>query len=277
MGQQPNLSRWARKAVVLAVGGLLAASCGGDGDGGTGGAGEAASATTVASPDEVIQVVEQGFGVRRIAEGPGYQVDALDHGFVIQNVSDQVAIDVRLEVTALDPAGNPIEGLSMEGTTAFGVVLPGQRLGAGGSTRLDDGEVIGGIDIRVTMIVALDTPDGRDHRRPPGPYVELAMTDPVPDPARADGADTWFTTSVTNTYDIDVRPTVRSVLRGADGSIIGGGDSGDATGLAAPGASAAVEFRQSSGSPELDAATAEYYAVPQVDMPLTPDVVWIDP
>lgn len=267
---------------MLAVGAvLLAASCGGDdggsGTGDSGGAVEDALAEPLSSADEVIQVVEQGFNVRRIAEGPGYQVDALDLGYVIENVSDHVAIDVVVEVVALDQAGNPIDDLSVEGTAGFGVVMPGQRLGAGGTTRLDDGEVIGDIDVRVTMIVGLDTPDGQSYREPPGPYVDLEMTEPAPDPERIYHESSWFTTSVTNTYDMDVMPTVRSVLRGADGSIIGGGSSGDPTDIVAPGGTATVEFRQSSGSPELDAATAEHFAVPELAMPLTPDAVWIDP
>jgi hypothetical protein len=260
-----------RKLVAIAVAALtLATACGND-DGGNGddSGGGAAEPTPIASPDEVLKVVDKGFSLAKSTD-PESDNKTVSYGFVIENVSDEVAVTVRVGVKFTDDAGDPFMDLS--GSDEFSVVLPGQRIGSGGSENYDGEAFPADMTVAVTLIASLDTPDGERHRQPPGPYAELQTGTP----AEGDkpGGRQAYTVDVTNTYDIPIRPRVTAVWRGADGAIVGG-----ATGTAVeqeiqPGASAPATFVRTVSSPKVMQATIETYAEPAMGKVILRKPVW---
>jgi hypothetical protein len=260
-----------RKLVVIAVAALaLVTACGND-DGGDGGepGGGAADPTPIASPDEVLKVVDEGFSLSK-STNPRSINKTVSYGFVIENVSDDVAVTVRVEVTFTDDAGDPF--MDVRGGDEFSVVLPGQRIGSGGSESYDGEALPAGMEVTVTLIASLDTPEGERHREPPGPYAELQTGTP----AEGDkpGGQQAYTVDVTNTYDVPIRPRVTAVLRGADGAIVGGASGTAVEQEIQPGASAPATFVRTVSTPKINQATIETYAEPALGKVIVRKPVW---
>ncbi|MCT2583393.1 hypothetical protein [Actinophytocola gossypii] len=264
-----------RKLVAVVVAALAVTTACSEGSGSSsaaGGAGDGDNPKEIASADEVIEVVDQGFATYRV-EKPGIKSDYLSYGFVVENVSDEVALTVRARVEFLDEAGEPVEDASQG--HEFSVVLPGQRMGVGGSdmyadTTSDVRPTIADMTVEITLITALDTPDGERYRKPPGAYAELEVGDPV-----VGGADP-ATVEVTNTYDVPLKPKATAVVRDADGTIVGGMDS-NATAQVQPGDSAQAEFfGLHVDEKRLAEGTIECYADPNLGRMITRTPVWHD-
>lgn len=258
---------------MIAVAALaLATACGND-DGGGGGGGDAgggaAEPTPIASPDDVLKVVDEGFSLSK-STNPSSINKTVSYGFVIENVSDEVAVTVRVGVKFTDDAGDPFMDLS--GGDEFSVVLPGQRIGSGGSESYDGEALPAGMEVTVTLIASLDTPDGERHREPPGPYAELQTGTP----AEGDqpGGRQAYTVDVTNTYDIPIRPRVTAVWRAADGAIVGGASGTAVEQEIQPGASAPATFVRTVKSPKILQATIETYAEPALGKIIVRKPVW---
>lgn len=267
-----------RKLVAVAVAALAVTTACGEGGGsssGAGSAGETGNPKTIASADEVIKVVDKGFLTYRL-EKPGIESDYLSYGLVIENVSDEVALTVRVSVKFTDEAGKPVQDVG-EGHE-FSVVLPGQQMGFGGSDMYagpapgGDRPTIGDMAVEVTLITALDTPDGKRYRKPPAPYAELETGDPVA-VGRNSRAEK-VAVEVTNTYDVPLKPTATAVVRDAQGVIVGGMDS-HPMGQLQPGDSAQAElFDRPVDEPRLAEGTIECYADPNLGQMITNTPVW---
>lgn len=93
----------------------------------------------VASADEILKVVDKGFAVYRSGS------------------SDTKVVSYA----------------------EFSVVLPGQRIGAGGTDRYEGETIPKDMDVTVTLIASLDTMDGERHLKAPGSYAELGTGAPV--------------------------------------------------------------------------------------------------
>lgn len=271
-----------RTLVAVAAVALAVATGCSEGDGSwpsvTGGGGDGDSTAeqdTIASADEVIEVVDRGFVSYRVERSSGYNTDYLSYGFVIENVSDMVALSVRVEVDFMDKAGNPIKEVS--GGNDFTVVLPGQQMGAGGS-KTYEGQPIADMDVKVTLISSLDTPDGDRHRDPPSPYVELETGDPVARRSDASGGvSEVVTVDVTNTYDVPVTPKATAVVRDADGVIVGGMSHNAMEQELQPGDTAKAKFPGRDIQLErLTSGITECYADPMLGWIVTRDPVWQD-
>jgi hypothetical protein len=267
-----------RKIIAVAVATLAVTTACGEGSGASsaaGSAGDADNPKAIASADEVIKVVDKGFVTYRV-EKPGIESDYLSYGLVIENVSDEVALTVRVSVEFTDEAGTAVQDAG-EGHE-FSVVLPGQQMGFGGSDMFagpaPGGErpTVAGMDVEVTLITALDTPDGKRHRKPPAPYAELETGDPVA-VGRNSRAEK-VAVEVTNTYDVPLKPTATAVVRDADGVIVGGMDS-QAMAQLQPGDSAqAALFDRPVDEPRLAGGTIECYADPNMGRMITSTPVW---
>ena len=241
-------------------------------------AGDADSPKRIASADEVIKVVDKGFVTYRVVK-PGVESDYLSYGYVIENVSDEVALTVGVAVEFTDEAGNPLPDVTSAGNE-FSVVLPGQRMGAGHGERYagpapgGDRPTIAGMNVKITLITALDTPDGKRHRKPPAPYAELETGDPVAvdRDSRAEAVEV----EVTNTYDVPLQPKATAVVRDAEGAIVGGMASNPMAQLQ-PGDSAQAEFfDRLIEDPRLAEGTIESYADPNIGQMITRTPVWQD-
>lgn len=254
--------RW---ILAIAVATLAVTTACGEAEG-NGGAADSET-TTIASADEVLEIVDSGFASDTVTQSTGTVRGYVSYGYVIENVSDQVAVSVRVEAEFTDEAGNPIPGVS--GGTDFSVVLPGQRIGAGDG-RSYDGPAVADMDVRVTLIAGLDTMDGERHRTPKAPYAELETGNPVPDPEQA-----TITLDVTNTYDAPLAAMATAVVRDAGGAIVGGenqvmkeqiqpGDTGQVT---------LNWIAHRSGRPS---GGIEYYADPRLGRIFVSNPVWQD-
>lgn len=257
-----------RGIFAIAVAALAVTTACSEGNGGNGGGSSTEdSATTIASADEVIKIVDKGFTSDTVTQSTGTLRGYVSFGFVIENVSDEVAVTVRVEVSFTDEAGKPVpRGLSGHD---FSVVLPGQRIGAGDGYSYD-GPAAANMDVRITLIAALDSMDGERHRKPPAPYAELETGNPVPDPERE-----TITLDVTNTYDVPLSPMATAVVRDAGGAIVGGENQVVAEQIP-PGGTAQAELNWGthlSGRPEGD---IEYYADPMLGRVITRTPVWQD-
>ncbi|MER5268307.1 hypothetical protein ABTZ99_40065 [Actinosynnema sp. NPDC002837] len=267
------------KLVALACAALaLTTACGG-GDGSSSAAGDTGEPKTIASADEVIKVVDKGFVTYKV-EKPGVESDYLSYGYVIENVSDEVALTVRVAVEFTDEAGKPLPDVPSSGNE-FSVVLPGRRMGAGHSESYagpapgGDRPTIAGMNVKITLITALDTPDGERYRKPPAPYAELATGDPVV--VGSNGRNETVAAEVTNTYDVPPRPKLTAVVRNADGVIVGGMNSEPVTQQIQPGDSARAEFfDRDIRSPKVAEGTVECYADPNLGRMITRTPVWQD-
>lgn len=260
-----------RKLVAIAIAALaLATACGND-DGGDGGdpGGGAADPTPIASPDEVLKVVDEGFSLSK-STNPESDTKTVSYGFVIENVSDEVAVTVRVGVKFTDDAGDPF--LDLSGGDEFSVVLPGQRIGSGGSESYDGEALPAGMKVMVTLIASLDTPEGEHHREPPGPYAELRTG--APTEGDQPGGRQSYTVEVTNTYDVPIRPRVTAVWRAADGAIVGGASGTSVEQEIQPGASAPATFLRTVASPKVMQATIETYAEPVLGKVIVRNPVW---
>lgn len=271
----------------LVVAAIVMTACGGDDDSTDGdasaGGGGSANEFAIASADEVIQVVDSGFVPAPGKAIPGEHDGGVSYGFVLENVSDKVALSIRTDVVFLDAAGTPLDGSG--GGADFTVMVPGQRMGAGGFAVPEGGDVAG-MDVRVTLISALDTVDGQRHRDPPGPYSELQVSAPVLDPERSTTPTSpswteWVEFEVTNTYDLPLTPSVFTVSRGPDGTIIGGTGGTGTDSLAStdveipPGGSATADAKRTiSYVPALEGAATEAYADPVLGWLVGLDPVW---
>lgn len=267
-----------RKIVAVAVAALAVTTACGDGGGSSagGGTGDAGKPKAITSADEVIKVVDQGFLTYRLVK-PGVESDYVSYGYVIENVTDEVALTVRVKVEFTDAAGDPIPDLKTGGSE-FSVVLPGRQMGAGrtdlfaGPAPGGDRPAIAGMNVKITMIQALDTLDGKRYRKPPGSYTELKTGDPVAGErnSRAESV----TVEVTNTYDVPLKPKATAVVRDADGVIVGGMD-GKAMAELQPGDSAKAKFSERPiAEPRLAGGTVECYADPNLGRMIIRDVVW---
>jgi hypothetical protein len=268
-----------RRLVAVAVAALVVTSaCGGEKESSAAGsAGDADNPKAIASADEVIKVVDKGFVTYR-NEVPGASSDQLSYGFVIENVSDEVALKVRVDVEFTDEAGNPIPDLN--GGHEFTVVLPGQQVGSGDTEEFngpgsgDELPPVAGMDAKIELITSLDTPDGK-HRNPPGPWTELETGDPV-----VLGRNKQFeevAVEVTNTYDVPLRPKATAVVRDAEGVIVGGMASSQVEQPVQPGDSVRVEFiGRPVDHPRLAEVTIECYADPVASISPTSTPVWHD-
>lgn len=258
----------------MAVGLTLATSCSGSESGQpvAEGGGDSANKRAIASADEVIEVVDLGFVTYRVTGSSGYQSDYLSYGFVIENVSDEVALSVRVEADFTDEAGNLVE--DAHGGEDFTVVLPGQRMGSGGSNTYE-GPVIADMEVRVTMIGSLDTPGGDRHRNPPAPYAELRTSNPVGRP-NGDESGEVITLEVTNTYDVPLTPKVTGVVRDTDGVIVGGMGNNAMDQEIPPGDSAKAKVIRDIKLPRIAEGTSEFYADPVLGWIVSTDPVWDD-
>ncbi len=256
---------------MIAVAALaLATACGNDDGGGGGDAGGgAADPTPIASPDEVLKVVDEGFSLSK-STNPSSINKTVSYGYVIENVSDEVAVTVRVGVKFTDDAGEPFMDLS--GGDEFSVVLPGQRIGSGGSESYDGEALPAGMEVAVTLIASLDTPDGERHREPPGPYAELQTGTPTE--ADKPGGRQAYTVDVTNSFDIPIKPRVTAVWRAADGTIVGGASGTSVKQEIQPGASAPATFVKTVSSPKVNEATIETYAEPVLGKVIVRQPVW---
>jgi hypothetical protein len=270
-----------RKIVAVALAALAVTTACGDGGGSAGGGtGDADKPKAISSADEVIKVVDKGFLTYRFVK-PGIESDYVSYGYVIENVTDEVALTVRVKVEFTDAAGDPIPDLTAGGSE-FSVVLPGRQMGAG-RTEQYAGHAPGGVrptiagmNVKITMITALDTPDGKRFRKPPAPYAELKTGDPVAG-KRSSRAES-VAVEVTNTYDVPLKPKVTAVVRDADGVIVGGMDGvggGKPMAELQPGDSAKATFSDRPiAEPRLTSGTIECYADPNLGRMITRDIVW---
>ena len=262
----------ARKLIAVAVAAFAVTTACGEGSGASsaaGSAGDTDNPKAITSADEVIKVVDKGFATYRI-EKPGIRSDHVNYGLVIENVSEEVALTVRVSVEFTDEAGNPVQKAG-DGHE-FSVVLPGQQMGVGGSNTYadtssgDNRPTIADMAVRITLITALDTPDGKRYRKPPAPYAELATGGPVTvDRNTGTGP---VTVEVTNTYTVPVTPKATAVVRNAEGVIVGGMDSRPTAQLQ-PGDSAQAEFFG-----RIVEGTMECYADPNMGRMITRTPVW---
>lgn len=255
-----------RKLVAITVAGLalaLVAACGKDNNGGS-----SADTTSISSPDEVLKVVDKGFALYQPLTNSNLK--AVSYGFVVENVSDKVAVTVRVGVNFTDKAGNPFPNVT--GGGEFSVVLPGQRIGSGGSQTYNGEATPADMNVAVTLIASLDTPKGERHRKPPSPYAELRTGTPVQSgdqrPRRP------YTVEVTNTYDVPIKPKVTAVVRDAAGAIVGGASGNVVKNEIQPGASAPATFTRDVGSPKLLQGTVEVYADPALGKVIIRNPVW---
>lgn len=270
---------------VLALAAMVMTACSGGGDDSTNGDASTGDANefAIASADEVIQVVDSGFVGAPGRDIPGEHDGGVSYGFVLENVSDEAALSVRTDVVFLDAAGTPLDddGAGVD----FTVMVPGQQMGAGGFARPEGGDVAD-MEVRVTLIAALDTLDGQRHRDPPGPYSELQVSAPVVNPERSTTptSPSWYELvefEVTNTYDMPLTPSVFTVSRGADGTIIGGTGGTGTDSLASteveipPGGTATADAKRTiSYVPALEGAATEAYADPVLGWLVGLDPVW---
>jgi hypothetical protein len=273
-----------RKIAAVAVAALAVTTACSDGNGGSsagGSTGDTDTPKTIASADEVIKIADKGF-ITFPYEVPGVESDHVSYGYVIENVSDEVAITVRVRVEFTDEAGNPIPDIGKE--DEYSAVLPGQQMGGGDTEPYNDNgsdEKIpapAGMDVRVTMISHLDTPDGKRYRKPPAPYAELTTGDPVATPIHKKNVlNQPVSVEVTNTYDIPLKPKVTAVIRDAEGLIVGGLDSEPHAQEIQPGDSAQAEFfDRELRSPRVAEGTIECYADPNLGRMITGTPVWHD-
>lgn len=249
---------------MIAVATLAVTTACGEGSG-SGSSTEDSSPTTIASADEVIEIVDKGFVSDTVTQSTGTVRGYVSFGFVIENVSDEVALSVRVEVTFTDEAGEPVP----RGHTGhdFSVVLPGQRIGAGDGYSYD-GPAATGMDVEVTLIAALDSTDGKRHRTPPAPYAELTTGNPVPDPEQA-----TITLDVTNTYDAPLTPMATAVVRDADGAIVGG-EKQVVSERIEPGGTGKATLNWIAHLTGRPSGGIEYYADPQLGRVIVSNPVW---
>ncbi|GAB3434168.1 hypothetical protein [Actinophytocola sediminis] len=229
--------------------------------------GDSADERTISSADEVIKIVDQGFVT--FSSRPGVvPTEYVSWGFVIENVTDQVALTIRVEADFLDEAGEVIE----EDGEDFTAVLPGQQMGVGGRNSYE-GSAIKDMRVKVTLIGSLDTPEGK-RLKPPGPYAELTTNSPV---ASDTGKEIeTITLDVTNTYHVPLTPTASAVIRDADGVVVGGMSSKAIKPEIEPGASGRASLARDIQFPRLANGTAEYYADPQLGWPISSNPLWQD-
>ncbi|GAB3434197.1 hypothetical protein [Actinophytocola sediminis] len=264
-----------RNLVALALVALAVATACGDGGSiagtpataGSEHTGGSANREKISSADEVIKVVDRGFVHYGVNRSSGHNTAYLSWGLVVENVSDDVAVSVRVEADFLDENGELVE----EAGNDFTVLLPGQQLGAGGSNSYD-GPIVKDMDVRVSMIGSLDTPDGQLHRDPPGDYVTLAADNPAARPS----SDTHevVTVEVTNTYDVPLTPKVTAVVRDTDGVLVGGMGNNDMDEEIQPGDSATAKLSRDVQLPRLATGTIEYYVDPAIGWIVTTDPLW---
>lgn len=261
-----------RKLVAVAAAALaVATGCGkSDGSGGGGDGGGSADPTSIASADEVLKVVDKGFAVYRRGASDTSPAKGVSYGFVIENVSDQVAVTVRVATEFTDDAGKVMPDVT--GGAEFSVVLPGQRIGAGGRAIYEGETIPDDMNVTITLIASLDTPDGERHLKAPGSYAELTTGTPV-----AGEKESYlqpYTVDVTNTYDAPIKPRATMVARDAEGKIVGGAVGKVPAQEIQPGATAPVEVDRDASSPKLQAATVECYADPGLGKVIVSKPVW---
>lgn len=232
---------------------------------------DAGDSMKIDSADEVIKVVDMGFVTYSVEKS--VRQDYLSWGFVIENVSDEVALSVSVEADFTDEAGKPVPGT--EEANDFTVVLPGQKMGAGGNN-MYEGPVVADMEVKVTMIGSLDTLDGKRHRDPPSPYKELRTSNPVETITGQDDDNEVVTLDVTNTYSVPLKPKVTAVRRDANGVIVGGMGNNAMDETIQPGGSAQAKLNGQVHLPRLTSGTTEFYADPAMGWIVTTDPVFED-
>jgi hypothetical protein len=253
---------------------FLAIACGRSGDPETeraGGSGPGADGGAASHVDDILPVAEYGFTPYR-SGGEGRTEERVTHGWVVQNISGQVAVGVRVHVTFYDGAGDEIEELRDD--EELGVVLPGRPIGGGDDRASTGGRIATDMGVAVTYVAALDTVEGGRYRQPPGPYRALAHGDPVTDLARSSPQRRTWTLAITNTYDIPLTPVVHHVLRSPDGAIVGGVAERPVDQPVQPGAAATAEVAYDLGFPDLADAVPEVYVDAAFPWPTVADPAW---
>lgn len=253
----------------------IAGSPGPVGSGGGGSGPDAAEVREmkVESPDEILEVVQKGAITYRRTRG-SRTTTYLSYGFVLENVSDKVALTVRVVADFLDEAGNVVE--DARGSEDFTVILPGQRVGSG-DTSTYGGEDLKEMRVKVILIGGLDTPNGELHRKPPAPYVELKTANPVTGTHEdSSGKRESVKIDVTNTYDVPVRPRPTAVIWDSAGKIVGGMSHNAMEEELQPGASgqASIGIREISLDRLATGVRFEYYADPQLGWIVTTEPVF---
>jgi hypothetical protein len=266
-----------RKLIAVGAAALAVTTACSEGSGSSSAAGSAGDTNqpkAIASADEVIKIVDTGFVTYR-REKPGIESDYLSYGYVIENVSDEVALTVRVSVEFTDDAGNPVPDVE-GGGNEFSVVLPGQRMGGGDSEMYagpapgGDRPTIAGMAVKITLITALDNPDGTRYRKPPAPYAELETGEPI-----AADSNGRHTVGVTNTYDVPLKPKVTAVVRDAEGVIVGGMDGRAVAQAVQPGDSGQAELLDGYvESSRIAEGTIECYADPNMGRMIIRNPVW---
>ncbi|MER5268306.1 hypothetical protein ABTZ99_40060 [Actinosynnema sp. NPDC002837] len=216
-------------------------------------------------------MVDLGFVTYSV--GKSVKQDYLSWGFVIENVSDEVALSVSVEADFTDGAGQPVPGTEEAGS--FTVVLPGQKMGVGGNS-MYDGPVVADMEVKVTMIGSLDTPDGKRHRDPPAPYQELRASNPVETLTGQNDDNEVVTVDVTNTYGVPLKPKVTAVRRDANGVIVGGLGNNAMEEKIQPGARAQATLTGQVHLPRLTSGTTEFSVDPVMGWIVTTDPVFED-
>lgn len=224
----------------------------------------------VDSADEIIKIADLGFVAFNTGADSGYRSDYLSYGFVVENVSDKVALTVRVETDFFDKAGKPVDARA---GNDFHVILPGQQLGAGGVEHIEEKDIPADMKVRVSLIGSLDTPDGRSHRNPPAPYAEVTTASPVASRVSGGGREK-ISIDVTNPYDIGVTPKVTAVVRDAEGKIVGGGGVNSMDEEIPPGGTARTEITRDTRLERIAEGTVEFYADPQLGWIISRDPVW---
>jgi hypothetical protein len=240
---------------------LLAVACGGSGDPPET---ERAGGGGVSHVDDVVPVAEYGFTPYQ-SGGEGRTEERVTYGWVVQNISDQVAVGVRVHVTFYDEAGDEIEELRDD--EEFGVVLPGRPIGGGDDRASTGGRIATDMGVAVTYVAALDTMEG-------GRYRGLEHGDPVTVPERSSPQRRTWTLAITNTYDIPLTPVVHHVLRSPDGAIVGGVAERPVGQPVQPGAAVPAEVAYDLAFPDLAETVPELYVDAAVPWPTVADPVW---
>lgn len=160
------------------------------------------------SGDAEVEVVESGFS--NFMGGYDRDEPTAAYGFIIENVSDQTATDIRINVSAYDANGT---ALASDSHTVY-VLRPGEKMGLGDEFFGEDlaGEIA---DLQVQVGEPSDY--GMDDVPDEGTLTAEGITTTADDY----GLSTTFT--VTSTYDQQIdSPYAYAIYRDAGGKIIGG-------------------------------------------------------
>jgi len=148
---------------------------------------------------EAIQIAEQGFGQ------DGREIG---YAFILENPNDGLAVeDSQYQIAAYDSAGIVVETNS----GYVEVILPGERLGVGGTLYVDEGVTVDKLEVQLR--------EGRTVVSEPIPSFEVKAVSYT-----ASEYFSYATGVVTNPFDRTITNLrVCGVARGSDGKIVGGG------------------------------------------------------